>query len=318
MLKIHYKRLSLRVDVLGVLLITSIGTTTKADDISSLIVTGSDRTAQSNMTLTSIVGQPFVSLYSSSQLMTGFPIHQNHIAPASCQIYAVNDKGLNNSQFFTITLDENNEINELGPMYKGYDIESIAIHPETNMIYAASGNDVTNGKRGHFYIVDGEKGTLFPVGSTGFNDIEDLAFSPINPDGNSTLYAWAKGEGLITIALTNGAGTLKLPATDIPIEGLTLRKDQGHIFFGAVQTDLWQYDMDAKTLEVICPNKLLGETEALETMSDGLLLVGTHNVPFGLHAFNAQTCEVIMADETLSNKFDDVEGIAVPVAACAK
>jgi hypothetical protein len=48
------------------------------------------------------------------------------------------------------------------------------------------------------------------------------------------------------------------------------------------------------------------------------LLVGTHNVPFGLHAFDAQTCQVIETDKTLSNQFNDVEGIAVPVAACAK
>ncbi|EDN70323.1 hypothetical protein BGP_2822 [Beggiatoa sp. PS] len=40
-------------------------------------------------------------------------------------------------------------------------------------------------------------------------------------------------------------------------------------------------------------------------------------MPFGLHAFYAQTCQVIEADETLSNKFNDVEGIALPVAACS-
>jgi hypothetical protein len=72
--------------------------------------------------------------------------------------------------------------------------------------------------------------------------------------------------------------------------------------------------MKADKLDVLCTN-LLGETEALEMMSDGILLVGTHNVPFGLHAFNPQTCEVIMAD-TLSHQFDDVEGIALPIEAC--
>ncbi len=41
-------------------------------------------------------------------------------------------------------------------------------------------------------------------------------------------------------------------------------------------------------------------------------------MPFGLHAFDAETCEIIDADKTLSNQFNDVEGIAVPVAACAK
>ncbi|MDM8562929.1 cohesin domain-containing protein, partial [Candidatus Marithioploca araucensis] len=96
------------------------------------------------------------------------------IAPASCQLYAVNDKGLNNSQFFTVNFFDLT-ISELGHMHKGYDIESLAIHPETNMIYAASGDNVTNGKPGHFYRVDGENGELFPVGSSGFKEIEDLA-----------------------------------------------------------------------------------------------------------------------------------------------
>jgi hypothetical protein len=75
--------------------------------------------------------------------------------------------------------------------------------------------------------------------------------------------------------------------------------------------------MEAGTLKVACTN-LLGETEALEITPEGLLLIGTHNVPFGLHAFDVETCEVIEADETLSNKFNDVEGIAVPVEACGK
>jgi Zn-dependent metalloprotease len=234
------------------------------------------------------------------------------IAPASCQLYAVHDEKLNDSQFFTMRFDDFT-ISALGPMYKGHDIESLAIHPETNMIYAASGDNVTNGKKGHFYRVDGENGELFPVGSSGFKEIEDLAFSP---DG--ILYAWAKGDGLITIDdLTTGEGTLVLAYDKPLIEGLTLKKDEGNVFFGAVGTDLWQYDGNTDTLDILCPNELLGETEALEITPEGLLLIGTHKVPFGLHAFDIQTCQVIEA-ETLSNQFNDVEGIALPVAACSK
>jgi hypothetical protein len=229
-------------------------------------------------------------------------------APASsCQLYAVNDKGLNDSQFFTVNLVDLT-ISELGHMHKGHDIESLAIHPETNMIYAASGDNVTNEKPGHFYRVDGETGKLFPVGSSGFKEIEDLAFSP---DG--TLYAWAKGDGLITINLTTGVGTLMLDS-DIQLEGLTLKKNEGNVFLGAVGTDLWQYDGE---LKVVCDN-LLGETEALEITPEGLLLIGTHNVPFGIHAFDVENCQIIKPVETLSNKYNDVEGIALPVEACSK
>ncbi len=234
------------------------------------------------------------------------------VKPAWCQLYAVNDEKLNDSQFFTISLDETHEISELGPLYKGHDIEALAIHPETDIIYAASGNNVSgDNPQGHFYLVDGESGELFPVGSTGFEEIGDLSFS-----SDGTLWAWAKGVGLITIDLNTGAGTVEI-ASDILVEGLTLTQDSNPVWFGAVQTDLWRYDREANTLEVACTN-LLGETEALEMMPDGLLLVGTHQVPFGLYALNALTCEPIMAEETLSNQFQDVEGIAIPVAACAQ
>ncbi len=230
------------------------------------------------------------------------------IAPASCQLYAVNDKDLNDSQFFTMNLDDLT-VSKLGPMYQAHDIESLTIHPETNIIYAASGDNTE--QKGHLYLVDGKTGELFPVGNTGFKEIEDLAF-----DSDGTLWAWAKGNGLITIDPTTGIGTLVL-ASNVSVEGLTLSKEPNQtIFYGSVNTELWMYDMNANKLEVACTN-LFGETEALEIMPDGQLLVGTHNVAFGLHAFNPQTCQVSMADKTLSNKFKDVEGIALPIAACS-
>jgi hypothetical protein len=216
-------------------------------------------------------------------------VDTDRITPASCQVYAVNDKGLNNSQFFTISLDAH-QVNELGPLYHGHDIEALAIHPTTDQIYAASGNDVTDGNLdGHLYLVDGETGDLFPVGSTGFTEIGDLAFSP---DG--TLWAWAKNDGMITVDLTTGAGTSVIPS-DVLIEGLTLSKEQGRtVFYGSINTELWIYDMDADTLEVACTN-LLGETEALEMMPDGLLLMGIHkDQSFSIHAFDAKACQVVI------------------------
>jgi hypothetical protein len=55
-----------------------------------------------------------------------------------------------------------------------------------------------------------------------------------------------------------------------------------------------------------------------DSTTEDTLLVGTHNAPFGLHAFDVSTCQVMKADETLNNpfKFKDVEGIALPVDAC--
>jgi subtilisin len=234
-------------------------------------------------------------------------------APALCQLYAVHDDKGNDSQFFTVTLYAH-IVNELGPLYKGYDIEALAIHPETNEIYAASGDNVAYGNpKGHLYRVDGETGKLFSVGSTDFDEIEALAFSP---DGR--LWAWAKGEGLVLIDLTTGKGSLEIPYANILVEGLTLYKDKGLVFFVSVNTDLWKYDMEANTLELACSN-LLGETEALEMILGGLLLTGTHkNDSLRLHGFDPKACKAVIAADIPTSKYDDVEGIALPVEACVR
>ena len=117
------------------------------------------------------------------------------------------------------------------------------------------------------------------------------------------MWAWAKGVGLITIDTITGVGTIDTPS-NLLVEGLTLTPEG--LFFGAVQTKLWRYDQETNTLAVACPN-LFGETEALETMPDGWLLVGTHQVPFGWYVLNTLTCELILVGETLSNQFRDVE-----------
>ena len=157
----------------------------------------------------------------------------------------VNDGQLSDSQFFTISLDETYEINELGPLYPGHDIEALAIDPQTNLIYAASGNDVSgDNPKGYLYLVDGETSELFPVGSTEFEEIGDLSFSP---DG--TLWAWAKGVGLITIDTITGVGTIDTPS-NLLVEGLTLTLEGS--LFGAVQTKLWRYDQETNTLGRVC------------------------------------------------------------------
>jgi subtilisin family serine protease len=260
----------------------------------------------------------------ANEVVTPAPMPTPTPAPASCQLYAVNDQGLNNSQFFTISLDDFS-ISKLGPLYKGCDIEAFAICPKNNMLYAASGDDVAdnpdpacrdhegNGRKGHLYLVDGETGELVSIGDTGFNEIEGLAFSA---DCN-TLWAWAKGDGLITIDTTTGKGTLHTPAPNMLIEDLAYDNDNT-VFYGAAQTDLWKYDPVAPSLEVVCTN-LPGETEALEMMHDGNLLLGTHkNKTLGLHLFNPNTCQVIIGADIPTGQFDDAEGIALPIEACTK
>ena len=114
-------------------------------------------------------------------------------------LYAVQDKGLNDSQFFTIN-PNTLEIKSLpNGNYPGYDIEALDAHPQTSVLYAASGDDAVRNK-GYLYTVNSQTGKLSPIGYTGFDEIEALSFHPI--DGS--LWAWAKSKsgqqgGLVNI-----------------------------------------------------------------------------------------------------------------------
>ena len=234
--------------------------------------------------------------------------------PASCQLYAVNDEGPNNSQLFTITIQKGvteNKVTEFGAMYAGYDIEAIAIDPKTNIIYAASGHNTKLGlPKGHLYFVDTQTNVLFPIGSTGFEEVDSLAFSR---DG--TLWGWAKKVGLITINPQTGAGVVELPST-VRLEDLTLGKQEtGTVFYGAAGNELWIYTQDTNTLEVACTN-LPGEVESLGLLSSNLLLLGSHKNK-GLHFFDIHACELIGGAKISTTAFDDIEGQIMPLEKCS-
>jgi hypothetical protein len=225
------------------------------------------------------------------------------LAPAACLIYGIHDQGVNNSIAFTIE-PETQEVMPLGNLHKGKDIEAMAIHPKTGMIYLASGNDTKSHPKGHVYKMDAQTSEFVSVGHTGFEEISDMVF---NRDGTK-LWGWAKNQGVITINPTTGAGSLEIPS-DILVEGFTLA--EGY-FYGSVNTQLWKYEVETETLEITCSN-LPGETESLTAIDDGLLLIGLHNKP-ELKVFDPNSCQVV--DSISSGKFDDVEGLAMPTAAC--
>jgi len=61
--------------------------------------------------------------------------------------------------------------------------------------------------------------------------------------------------------------------------------------------------MEKETLEIACTN-LLGETEALEIMPNGILLMGIDkDKSFSLHAFDAKTCQVVIEANMPTNQY---------------
>jgi len=231
------------------------------------------------------------------------------VTPATCMVYGVHDEGLNDSIFFAIDF-ETEEATQLGPIYNGYDIEAMTVSRDANILYVASGNDTEGHPKGHLYYLDANTGELVAIGATGFEEIGGLAFA-----GDGTLWAWAKGDGLVQLNPVTGQGTLVIP-TPALLEDLTATRD-GTMLYGSLEDQLWSYDPTTDTLTMECDN-LERETEAVEFLLDGLLLLGRNGeTSLMLQGFDIATCSMV-ANRNIKAPFNDVEGLAVPHAACLR
>lgn len=125
-----------------------------------------------------------------------------------CVMYALHDEGKNDTQIIKIDpfagVGQVGVVSTLGPMYRGLDLEGMAIIPcgNDNMgkLYVTSGyhaGKVKNGvvvevagEDGYLYEVDRISGSVIPIGSTGFSELSGLTYSP----ADGCLYAWARGK----------------------------------------------------------------------------------------------------------------------------
>jgi YD repeat-containing protein len=78
-----------------------------------------------------------------------------------CLLYAVHDEGRRDTQFFTVNPAQNFEVKLLDKLHFQKDIEALDIHPKTNQIFAAAGDDST--PPGYLYKVNAHTGGLLPV-----------------------------------------------------------------------------------------------------------------------------------------------------------
>ena len=224
-------------------------------------------------------------------------------------VYAVHDQKREDSQIFTYDLNQD-LIQPLGPLYLGYDLEGLDVHPYTHQIFASAGKE-----NAHLYQVDGYTGDLTPLGITGFDDIVALSF-----DATGTLWGWSK-QGLIRLSLDTGKGQLILPDQHtLEVEGLAWN-NAGTLLYGAAMSAsdqnsaLWVYNPQQNTLEQRCAN-LPGEVESLEILPDDRLAFGIHDdKQLSFHIYDADACQTINHAK-MRIPFNDVEAIAWPTANC--
>jgi WD40 repeat protein len=242
----------------------------------------------------------------------GMSVYGNTDSCGICQLYGVNDKGLNNSQFFTIT-PETFEVKALGVTKSERDIEALDVHPNTGELFAASGENTD--KAGYLYKVDRTTGKLDNIGYTGFNEIDGLSF---HPDG--TLWGWATGDGLVNIDIVTGQANLTIAYAG-EIEDLTWNVS-GTMLYGLENLVDSSSDMgvkllayDGTTLTTICEEltQSLGlEIEALDTLPDDTLIFGLHgknSLPIGV--IDVTNCQIVAETEVIT-QYSDVEGLAWP------
>lgn|GEM_PF-2890538 len=222
-----------------------------------------------------------------------------------CIVYGVNDKSLNNSEFFFIKPEDHFSVTPLNSRYdyNGYDIEGLDIHPTTGELFASSGNNTAyNQDKGHLFKVHKKHGGLEPIGSTGFDEVASLSFHP-----NGSLWGWAKGVGLIQIDTNTAQSTIQLDS-DVAIEDMSWSTD-GNILYATAGNALYAYYFDSKELIKKCES-FPNEVEAIDTLEDGSLLFSLHqNDDSSIHAFDIESCS-ISATAPIATTFTDIEGIA--------
>ena len=229
----------------------------------------------------------------------------------TCLIYALQDEGLNNSQFFTVDPQNNFTVTPLGNSHPEYDIEDIDILSTTTEIYASSGdNPQANHEKGYLYQVNKDNGELIPVCSTGLGKVSAISFYP----HTQNLWLWAGGKGLFVIDLKEINQGVCYPKEifhySAQVEGITWDVE-GKTLYGANGNTLYKYIHDTGTVETACDGFPSG-VEALEMLADGSLLFALHSAKdTSIHSFDVNTCSVIdKANFPIETHYNDIEGIA--------
>ncbi len=229
-----------------------------------------------------------------------------------CLLYGVQDQALNDSQFFVHDLVEN-ITRKLGELHLGYDIEAMAIHPTTQHIFVASGDNAQGNPKGYLYQFNPETSELSPIGATGFKGVTSLSFDATG----DVLWAWAEHDGLGQINPNTGEGTLLAPFS-FKVGDLTWSADNTALY-ASFGSQLWQYIPATGESKILCSN-LPHKTEALTKLPlsispEEYLLLGSHHTGFQLHAFDVVNCKSVIT-RNVEIPFDDVEGLAISDKAC--
>ena len=227
----------------------------------------------------------------------------------TCLVYALYQDGSNNTQFTTIALSLNFQINSLGNSYSDYNIADIEILPATHELYAVvSGNSASGHDDSYLYQINQDNGEFIPVCGTGLGEITTLSFHPTD----NQLWAWNDGEGLFMIDI-NSIDNGTCHSTEVLRHSVTVTNitwdNVGQILYGLVGTILYKYFSNTGAVEIACDN-LPTDVTAIDTLADGSLLLAGHNANENrLYSFDPHTCSIIAQAPLAATNYGGIEGI---------
>jgi hypothetical protein len=222
----------------------------------------------------------------------------------TCKLYAVDDEGLNNSQFLVIDT-QTKTVNTLGDLYVAHDIEALDAS-ETGQLYAASGKDAL--LPGILYTVDSSTGQLDSVGDLGLGDVSGLSFNPVT----GLLWGWSPGNGLFWVDVK------QLPLlpqfewlSTIRVDDLTWNED-GTVLYLAQRNKVLRYEGNAAKPTLICTLPENRKIEALEIVSGNVFLMGIDgkDIVYTVNVDSDKNC-VVEPVSTLEKPYQDIEGMAL-------
>jgi RNA polymerase sigma factor (sigma-70 family) len=224
------------------------------------------------------------------------------VSDGSCLVYGIHHIGRNTSQL--VTLDTAAAaLAEIGAPYAGLNFQGMDRDPVTGKLWLVADRDGT--PPGHVYTLDPATHTLTAIGASGFRDLTGISRRPT--DG--TLWAWARGDGLLRIDEATGAGTL-VTRSDVQMDDLTWNSD-GTWLYLTEQKTLWVYDSATGLLRKQATN-LPGRTDAIDVQRDGLLVGTTHrSASADIYTYDPST-NTVRDVVTIPTQGDfDIDAIAV-------
>ena len=231
---------------------------------------------------------------------------------ASCHLYGIHDAQRSHSQLFTLSAMPIptlvTDTHPLGQPHYYHDLETLTIHPNSNLLYTAASDNAATVLQGNLFTVSGTTGQAQLVGQLDY-PIESLTFTQ---DGR--LWGWSNGVGLLSINTTTATAEVALPSEVVVEELLGITADTflaavKHTQADNIYTHLWEYDHAEQTATLQCEN-LSGEIEAMVPLKGSRFLVGLHNDP-NLYGLDTDTCFLI-PNVVPNTPFEDIEGLALP------